>query len=304
MKVGITGGTGLIGTNLAKKLCERGDRVVIFSRKANLPQSLTGISGIELISNPLPDPEIISTLDAIVNLTGESIIGERWTEDRKLALKASRVNFTKNLVNNIIKSNIKPKVFISGSAIGYYGMWDAGNPCFDETIGSGSDFLAELSVEWERAALPAKEFTRLVTARIGVVLSLEGGALYQMLAPFKAFIGGPVATGKQYMSWIHIKDINRAFLYLLDNPHLEGPFNLTAPKPISNEVFSDALGKAIGRPSFLRVPSFALHLLYGDGAEVVLKGQNVIPKRLLGEGFQFQFSDIDSALKDIFPSTL
>jgi uncharacterized protein len=120
-----------------------------------------------------------------------------------------------------------------------------------------------------------------------------------MLAPFKAFVGGPVASGRQYMSWIHIEDIVRAFLFLLDNSHLEGPFNLTAPKPLSNEEFSNALGKALGRPCFMRVPSFALHLLYGEGAEVVLKGQNVIPKRILGEGFQFQFNEIENALKDI-----
>lgn len=299
MRVGITGGTGLIGRNIAKKLSARGDEVVIFSRKSNLPESLKDLQKIEIISNPIPTPDQIGDLDAIINLTGEAVIGERWTDKRKEELKNSRVIFTQELVRNIGKASQKPKVYISGSAIGYYGMWDSGVPEFDESMGAGQDFLAELCVEWERAGLEAKTMTRVVLARIGIVLSLEGGALFQMLTPFKAFVGGPVASGKQYMSWIHIDDIVKAFIYLLDNEKLEGPFNLTAPKPVSNEAFSHALGDAMGRPSFMRVPGFALHVLYGDGAEVVLKGQNVPPRRLLDSGFEFHFRDIEGALKNI-----
>jgi len=299
MKVGITGGTGLIGRSLAKKLCQKGEQVIIFSRKNLLPKDLQNLSSIELISNPLPSPEILSNLDAIINLAGESVIGERWTEKRKLELKTSRVNFTQDLVKNIIKSHTKPKVFISASAIGYYGMWEDKDPIFEETSPNGQDFLARLCVEWENAALEAREVTRVVLARIGIVLSTQGGALAQMLPAFKAFVGGPISTGKQYMSWIHIEDITNAFLFLLDRSDLEGPFNLTAPNPVSNEAFSHILAKILNRPNLVKVPSFALTLLYGEGSEVVVKGQNVIPKRLQEAKFSFEFPELSLALKNL-----
>lgn len=300
MKIAIVGGSGFIGRNLAKALHRAGEEVIIFSRKNSLPQELMGLANIHLVSTSKPSAKDLEGVDALVNLAGESVVGEKWTDKRKEALRTSRVDFTRSIVEELAKVKVKPKVFLQGSAIGFYGMYETGNPVFSEDAKSGEDFLAKLCVDWEEEANRMKEFgVRTVLIRTGIVLSPESGAMQQMLLPFKMFVGGPLGNGKQYMSWIHLADMIGAIQFLLANPKAEGAFNFTAPNPCSNEEFSTVLGKVMGRPSFMRVPSFPLIALYGEGAEVILKGQNVIPTKLTALNYQFQFPELKPALEDL-----
>ncbi|MBK6606991.1 MAG: TIGR01777 family oxidoreductase [Leptospiraceae bacterium] len=300
MKIAIVGGSGFIGRNLAKALHSAGEEVIIFSRKNSLPQELMGLANIHLVSTSKPSAKDLEGIDALVNLAGESVVGEKWSDKRKEALRTSRVDFTRSIVEELAKVKVKPKVLLQGSAIGFYGMHETGKPVFSEDAKSGEDFLAKLCVDWEEEANRAKDFgVRTVLIRTGIVLSPESGAMQQMLLPFKMFVGGPLGNGKQYMSWIHLADMIGAIQFLLANPKAEGAFNFTAPNPCSNEEFSTVLGKVMGRPSFMRVPSFPLIALYGEGAEVILKGQNVIPAKLAAFGYQFQFSELKNALEDL-----
>lgn len=300
MKIAIVGGSGFIGRNLAKALHSAGEEVIIFSRKNSLPQELMGLANIHLVSTSKPSAKDLEGVDALVNLAGESVVGEKWSDKRKEALRTSRVDFTRSIVEELAKVKVKPKVLLQGSAIGFYGMHETGKPVFSEDAKSGEDFLAKLCVDWEEEANRAKDFgVRTVLIRTGIVLSPESGAMQQMLLPFKMFVGGPLGNGKQYMSWIHLADMIGAIQFLLANPKAEGAFNFTAPNPCSNEEFSTVLGKVMGRPSFMRVPSFPLIALYGEGAEVILKGQNVIPAKLAAFGYQFQFSELKNALEDL-----
>lgn len=300
MKIAIVGGSGFIGRNLAKALHRAGEEVIIFSRKNSLPQELMGLANMHLVSTSKPSTKDLEGVDALVNLAGESVVGEKWTDKRKEALRTSRVDFTRSIVEELAKVKVKLKVFLQGSAIGFYGMYETGNPVFSEDAKSGEDFLAKLCVDWEEEANRMKEFgVRTVLIRTGIVLSPESGAMQQMLLPFKMFVGGPLGNGKQYMSWIHLADMIGAIQFLLANPKAEGAFNFTAPNPCSNEEFSTVLGKVMGRPSFMRVPSFPLIALYGEGAEVILKGQNVIPTKLTALNYQFQFPELKPALEDL-----
>jgi uncharacterized protein (TIGR01777 family) len=300
MKIAIVGGSGFIGRNLAKALHRAGEEVIIFSRKNSLPQELMGLANIHLVSTSKPSAKDLEGVDALVNLAGESVVGEKWSDKRKEALRTSRVDFTRSIVEELAKVKVKPKVFLQGSAIGFYGMHETGKPVFSEDAKSGEDFLAKLCVDWEEEANRMKEFgVRTVLIRTGIVLSPESGAMQQMLLPFKMFVGGPLGNGKQYMSWIHLADMIGAIQFLLANPKAEGAFNFTAPNPCSNEEFSTVLGKVMGRPSFMRVPSFPLIALYGEGAEVILKGQNVIPTKLTALNYQFQFPELKPALEDL-----
>jgi uncharacterized protein (TIGR01777 family) len=277
-----------------------GEEVIIFSRKNSLPQELMGLANIHLVSTSKPSAKDLEGVDALVNLAGESVVGEKWSDKRKEALRTSRVDFTRSIVEELAKVKVKPKVFLQGSAIGFYGMHETGKPVFSEDAKSGEDFLAKLCVDWEEEANRMKEFgVRTVLIRTGIVLSPESGAMQQMLLPFKMFVGGPLGNGKQYMSWIHLADMIGAIQFLLANPKAEGAFNFTAPNPCSNEEFSTVLGKVMGRPSFMRVPSFPLIALYGEGAEVILKGQNVIPTKLTALNYQFQFPELKPALEDL-----
>ena len=300
MKIAIVGGSGFIGRNLAKALHRAGEEVIIFSRKNSLPQELMGLANIHLVSTSKPSAKDLEGVEALVNLAGESVVGEKWSDKRKEALRTSRVDFTRSIVEELAKVKVKPKVLLQGSAIGYYGMHETGKPVFSEDAKSGEDFLAKLCVDWEEEANRTKDLgLRTVLIRTGIVLSPESGAMQQMLLPFKMFVGGPLGNGKQYMSWIHLADMIGAIQFLLANPKAEGAFNFTAPNPCSNEEFSTVLGKVLGRPSFMRVPSFPLIALYGEGAEVILKGQNVIPSKLTALGYQFQFSELKNALEDL-----
>lgn len=301
MKIGITGGAGFIGSHLARAIVERGDEAIIFSRKTFLPPSLKNLKGITLVTAQIPLPADLEKLDILVNMAGESVIGSRWNEERKALLRFSRVDYTSELLANLKKANRKPFAFLGGSAIGFYGMFPDGNMKFTETSKPGTDFLAKLCVDWEKCSLEAETELGIRTCllRTGIVLSPESGALQQMLPPFKAFVGGPIGTGLQYMSWIHIRDMVHGILYLIDNESSRGAFNLTAPNPVSNEEFSKTLAKSINRPCLFKVPGLALEALYGEGAQVILQGQNVIPEKLVNSGFQFQFPKLGECLKDL-----
>lgn len=322
MKIGICGGTGLIGKALVKELIQKKHDVIVFTRRKDIllefshfipsiseisskhhnqanTEPLENLGTIEIVASSPPTAEELSVVDGIINLAGESILGGRWSEQQKRKLRESRVDYTRELVLSIQNANPKPKFFLSASAIGYYGMWEDESPDFSEESPSGNDFLAKLCVDWEREALEASQFCRVIIGRIGIVLTTKGGALAQMLPSFKAFVGGQIASGKQFMSWIHIQDIVRAMLLLIENSEYSGIFNLTAPNPVNNREFSKTLASVLKRPCLFQVPSFVLELLYGSGAEVVTKGQKVIPKRLMEINFSFMFPNLKEALEDL-----
>jgi uncharacterized protein (TIGR01777 family) len=311
LKVVVSGGTGFIGRALVMTLCERGDDVVVLSRGRDhhgcgglgaRPMCCRGAGKVELA---VWTPEkagswssVVDGADAVVHLAGAGVLDESWTPERKDVLRSSRIRSTELLAEAIARAEKKPRVFVSSSAVGYYGI-HADERILSEESPPGDDFLAQLVVDWEAAASPAREAgVRVSHPRIGLVLGRSGGMLEKMLPAFKAFVGGPVGSGAQYMGWIHLVDTVRALEHALDND-LDGPFNLTAPEPVTMSVFAKALGDAMNRPSYLRVPPFAVKLALGSRSEAVLSGQRAVPKRLVDSGFDFVFPDVASALADI-----
>jgi len=280
----LTGGTGFIGGALAAALQARGDEVVVVSRRGAITWDT-----IE---------EEVARADAIVHLAGEPIADARWTPERLELIRRSRVDTTRRIAQALVATP-HARVFLSGSAVGIYGMRRDDVVC-DEATPPGGDVLARIGVEWEAAADPARQAgVRVVHPRIGIVLG-QGGALAKMRKPFELFTGGPLGPGKQWLSWIHVSDVVRALVFALDRSNLSGPVNLVAPEPATMNDFAKALGKALGRPSLFRVPAIALETLLGEGvAELLLTGQRVRPGRLLEEGFAFEFPRLGEALKDL-----
>ncbi|HAX75467.1 MAG TPA: TIGR01777 family protein, partial [Cyanobacteria bacterium UBA11372] len=239
----------------------------------------------------------LSGCDRVVNLAGESIAEGRWTPERKQAIIDSRKLGTQRLVEAIAQANPKPSVLVNASAVGYYGTSETAT--FEENSFPGSDFLAQVCQAWEAEAQKVKDAgVRLVIIRTGIVLGM-GGALAKMLPPFQLFAGGPIGTGRQWFSWIHREDLVNLILQALTREDMEGVFNGTAPNPVRMTEFCQTLGQVLNRPSWLPVPDFALELLLGDGAKVVLEGQQVLPKRTLASGFQFQYPNLKPALESI-----
>ncbi len=240
--------------------------------------------------------EKISGCDGVVNLAGEPIAENRWTPELKKTLLESRTLTTQNVVNAIAQANPKPSVLVNASAIGFYGTSETAS--FDENSASGQDFLAEVCRAWEAEANKVKESgTRLVVLRIGIVLE-NGGALGKMLAPFKMFAGGPIGSGKQWFSWIHREDLVSLMIRALTSD-MEGVYNATAPNPVKMAELTNTLGQVMNRPSWLPVPGFALEAMLGDGAIVVLEGQQVLPKRTLESGFEYAYPTVKQALEAI-----
>ncbi|MBI3468406.1 MAG: TIGR01777 family protein [Planctomycetes bacterium] len=301
MRVFVTGGTGLVGSRLTARLCERSDSPVVLSRDAPAALAKLG-TGVEIVEG---DPatggeweQAIQTCDAVVNLAGENIFAHRWNEETKARIRDSRVQSTRRIVAAVGRATNRPRVLVKASAVGYYGFHD--DEELTEADGPGEDFLARSCVEWEAAARElVPTGVRLVIVRIGVVLSTAGGALMQMLTPFKLGVGGPVGNGRQWMSWVHIDDLIGIILHALDHEHVSGVINGTAPEPVTNQQFSKALGRALGRPSFFRVPGFMLRLQFGQVAEIITSGQRVLPKRTVELGYQFRYPTIDAALVDL-----
>jgi len=299
MKVLMTGGTGFVGTSLSSRLVQDGHGVTILTRSSkDLSRSKPGISYLQ--GDPTvkgPWQENVKNFDAIINLAGASIFS-RWTDDHKRAIRESRMGTTRNLVEAIPSSLDKKITLFSTSAVGYYGFH--GDEELIEESPPGNDFLARLSIDWEGEALKAKEKgARVVITRFGIVLGEKGGALGQMVPLFKKFVGGPIGGGKQWFSWIHIKDLAEAFVFLMKHPEISGPMNLCAPNPVTNKDLAKTLGKVLHRPSFMPAPGFMIKLFLGEFGSVILEGQRVVPRRLLDHGFVFQYPDIGKALQSL-----
>jgi uncharacterized protein (TIGR01777 family) len=304
MRVTVTGASGLIGSALVAELRERGEQVTVLSRD---PSRALESLGVEAVGwDPLAEPAPVAALagaDAIVHLAGENI-AQRWSAQAKRAIRESRVLGTANLLAGLEAAGREgdsrggggPRILISGSAVGYYGP--RGEEPLDEDSPAGNDFLAETCVAWEAEAAKASEFgMRVVLVRTGVVLDRDGGALAKMLPPFRLGVGGPVAGGAQYMSWVHREDLVGMICAALEDERWSGPVNGTAPGPVTNREFSHALGRELHRPSLLPVPGFALGLLYGEMAEIVTTGARVMPAKPLVLGYDFRHPELEEALR-------
>jgi uncharacterized protein len=295
MKVAITGATGFVGSRLVEKLLARGDEVVVFTRNPAAARKLAATKIVQYRPLESGDWQLeISGCDAVVNLAGEPIAEKRWTAEQKKIILESRKLGTQKIVEAIQKAVSPPQVLINASAIGYYGVSETAK--FDESSPSGNDFLAEVCREWEAAA--QQTLGRLVTLRLGIVLG-NGGALAKMLPAFKMFMGGPIGSGDQWFSWIHLDDVVGMMLAALDDSTMSGVFNATAPQPVSMKELCQQLGEVMARPSWMPVPSFVLEAMLGDGATVVLEGQQVLPTAVLSRGFSFQYPQITAALRSI-----
>ncbi len=300
MKVAVFGGTGFVGSRLVEKLHSQNDHVIVFTR--NSQKANRQFSGLEIVNyHPLESgnwQDKISGTDAVINLAGQPIADSKWTSEYKQKIIQSREVGTQKIVESIKQANQKPRVLINASAIGYYGTSESAT--FDENSPSGNDFLAEVCRKWETEAEKVTSLgVRLVIFRTGIVLGREGGALAKMLTPFQFFAGGPLGTGNQWFSWIHRDDLVNLFITALKQENMSGKFNATAPNPVRMKQFCNTLGQVMNRPSWIPVPAFALQLLLGEGAQVVLEGQQVLPKQTQAIGFQYQYPDLKSALTQI-----
>ncbi len=296
MKILITGGTGFIGQTLCPALLAAGHSLTVLSRTPDKVVKIFGNQAIPI--NALQALSDSDHFDAIINLAGAPIFGGRWTDKRKQTLRHSRIDITQGLVDFIARAERKPSVFLSGSAIGFYG--DQGDTIVDETSSGHDEFGRQLCVEWEQQAEKAKVYdVRVCLLRTGLVVGKQGGFLQPMLLPFKLGFGGRLGSGNQWMSWIHIDDHVAICQALLEDSNLEGKFNLTASNPVTNQIFSKTLAGLLNRPALLPAPAWVLKLILGEMSELLIGGQRVIPKRILETGFQFKFADLDDALKDV-----
>ena len=307
MKVAVAGATGFVGQRLVQRLQAEGHQVIALTR--NLEQARQVFSAanhsLEIVAYTPTESgdwqQAIAGCEAVVNLAGEPIAEKRWTLEEKTIILSSRQLVTRKLVEAIQQSNPKPGVLVNASAIGYYGTSETA--VFDETSGPGNDFLAEVCKTWETEANQVKQAgVRVVILRLGIVLDKDGGALAKMLPAFRLFAGGPIGSGKQWFSWIHRDDVVDLILYALTHPEMAGVFNATAPNPVHMADLSHTLGQVLKRPSWLPVPAFALEMMLGDGAKVVLEGQQVLPKQTQEAGFQFRYPTLEQALEQILKS--
>lgn len=305
MRVIITGGSGLIGRTVTNSLVGDGHEVIILSRSpgrlTDLPQGVRAVGWDSRSADGWG--HLADGATAIVNLAAENLAGDgffpsRWTPERKQRIRQSRLDAGRAVVQAVEQVENKPEVLIQASAIGYYGTHK------DEVIGEehppGDDFLAQLCVEWEESTAAVEEMgVRRAIARTGLVLSTEDGSLPRVLLPYKLFVGGPFGDGQQWWSWIHLQDEARAIRFLIDTEAARGPFNLTAPNPLTNDQFGRTLARVLDRPHFFPVPGFLMRALFGEVSMVVLEGQRVIPQRLQEMGFEFNYKQLQPALQDV-----
>jgi len=296
MRVTITGGTGLVGSQLAQSLLSDGHAVHLVSRSPKTgvdPRARLWLWNTEKDGPPL---ECFEDADAVVHLAGDSL-AQRWTEESKRRISDSRIIGTSQLVEALGKLVARPQVLVSASAIGYYGS--RGDQVLEETASAGEGFLADLCRDWERAADPASELgIRVVKLRTGVVLA-AGGTLTRMLAPFKLGFGGRLGSGRQWMSWIHIDDIVRMIRFAIENSAVSGPYNGTSPNPVLNTEFTHTLARVLRRPALFTVPERAMRIVFGEMAEVLFASQRVVPKAAEAAGFRFAFPELGPALKSL-----
>ena len=308
MNILITGATGLVGTALVKKITAEGQTVYRLTR-AESPNSGAKMPGVfDLPWNPSSGGiggsggssslQVPASVDAVINLAGAPVVGGRWTNERKALLRSSRVDTTRGLVSAIAKMEKKPRVLISASAIGYYG--NRGEELVTENSAPGTDFLAELAKEWENEAVKAEKLgVRVVLLRFGIILAKQGGALPQMMLPFKYGLGGKLGSGRQWTSWIALQDVVAIVQETLRNDSWKGPINLVAPEAARNSDFTKSLAKVLHRSAIFTVPAFALKLAMGEMAETLLGGVRVAPQVLEQNGYRFLHANLDEALKAI-----
>ena len=298
-KVVITGATGFLGKRIAEELITRGDEVTIFTRSINnvrqkIPNAYDYVEWNPELSNWYGKLE---DKDAVVHLAGENVMAKRWNEEHKRNILSSRVEGTRSLVNAIGQLNNKPEVFISASAIGYYG--NSEKPV-NEDSEPGKDFLAEVVKAWEKEAGKVESFgVRRVSIRTGIVLDANEGALVPMIKQFKFFVGGPIGSGQQWFPWVHIEDVVKIFLFAVDNKNINGALNASSPNPIRMNEFCKTLGSVMQRPSFFKVPAFVIKVLFGEAAEVLLNGAQVIPEKTIKADYKFKFKTAEEALRDL-----
>jgi hypothetical protein len=300
MKIFMTGGTGFVGRNLTEHLTRQGHQVTVLTRSTTrtkpLPQGASYLEG-----NPVqkgPWQEKVREHDGAINLAGASIF-KRWSDAYKQELRDSRMLTTRNLVEALSSMKSPNPFLFSTSAIGYYGFHE--DEELDETSPPGEDFLGSLAQEWESTALEAERHgVRVVLLRFGVVLGEGGGALKEMVPLFKRYMGSPLGSGKQWFSWVHLKDLASMYSFLLEHRDISGPINCTSPEPVRNREMTTILGQVLGKPTFMpAVPGFVIRLVMGEFGSVLLKGQRVLPRRLLKKGFSFQFPSLKDALEEI-----
>jgi uncharacterized protein len=295
MRALVTGATGFIGRRLAASL----DRPMVLSRRPETAKRILGnveTFAWEPESGP-PPPQSLEGVDAVFNFAGEPVAGGRWTAERKKRIRASRVLGTRNLVAGIEAQQKRPRALISASAVGYYGS--RGDEVLQESTAPGSDFLAEVCQAWESEANRAGQFgVRVVTPRIGLVLGKGGGALARMLTPFKLGLGGPLGNGRHWVPWIHLDDLVGLLLHAA-NSEISGAMNAVGPAPVTNRQFTRAVAAALHRPAIFPVPEFALRLMFGELASVLLASQRVVPQVAVKTNYRFRYASLDDALAEI-----
>ena len=301
--VAVTGATGFVGSALVRRLLQSGARVRVLTRDVPKARRTLPAVPIDCFYDEAAWGKGIAGSTAVVNLAGEPISKGRWSPEVKRLIKTSRLGATTRVVSAMgdCLPEERPAVLVTASAVGYYGTSSSSR--FDESSGNGSDYLAEVCREWEAAAMPAAALgTRLVVLRMGIVLDKGGGALASMAPVFQAFAGGPLGDGRQWLSWVHRDDAVGIICRAIEDASVSGAYNVTAPRPVRMGEFCQSLGAAVGRPSWLPVPEFAVQVLLGEGAKVVLEGQQVLPTRTLASGYRFRFSEVAPALRDIISS--
>jgi len=301
MRLVIAGASGFIGSTLCARLLERGHSLTLLSRFSPAPTSAPnpkqlswqpGVSGVW--------EEAIDGADGVINLAGEAIAARRWTGRQKEKIRSSRIEATRALVSAISKARVRPKFLVNASATGYYGP--RGDERLTEEAGPGKDFLARTCIEWEEEATRAESYgLRVVRLRTGIVLGRGGGALEKMIPPFKFFIGGPLGTGKQWMSWIHMEDEVGLILFSVEKSEAYGAINAVAPNPVTMKELCKVLGQVLNRPSWAPVPAFALRLLLGEMADMLLTGQRVLPAQAQRLGYNFKHPTLRGALQSCLP---
>jgi len=308
MNILMTGATGLVGTSLVKKFTNEGHTVYRLMRSETRKRDAKQSGVFDVPWNPSsgeirgPDGsgllQVPAAMDAVINLAGAPVVGARWTKDRKALLRSSRVDTTRGVVRAIAKMDKRPQVLISASAIGYYG--NRGDELVTEKSAPGSDFLSELAKEWENEAVKAEEFgVRVVLLRFGIILAKQGGALPQMMMPFKFGLGGKLGSGRQWTSWIALQDVVAIIQAVLRSDSWKGPVNLVAPQAVRNSDFTKSLGKVMHRPAIFAAPAFALRLAMGEMADTLLGGVRVAPQVLEQQGYRFVHANLDEALNAI-----
>ncbi|MEP7366896.1 MAG: TIGR01777 family oxidoreductase [Acidobacteriota bacterium] len=297
MRITLTGASGFIGNRLVSQLDARGHQLHLLGRAPKKGMLAAARFSIWDAATSEPPLESLEGADAVVHLAGEPV-AQRWTADVKRRIRSSRIDSTNLLVSALAKVEQRPRVLVCASAIGYYG--DRGDEKLTESSKPGSGFLPEVCVQWEQAAAGARELgMRVISMRTGIVLHPDGGALEQMLPPFRWGVGGKIASGEQWMSWIHLDDMIRLLVHAIETPALDAPLNAAAPNPVRNSEFTHLLGRTLRRPAMIPVPEFAVRLMFGEMASVVTSSQRVLPEAALKSGFVFEHDTLGPALVNL-----